>query len=105
MKAFKILLVMMLVCVTTISAQDKKKKTDTVCFDVSLSCHGCQAKIEKNIPWEKGVKDLKVNLEDKTVCIEYDTKKTSPEKLKAAIEKLEFTCDIKDQPAEEKVQD
>lgn len=97
MKALKFLLVLMLVCVTSVSvnAQDKKKKNEKVTFDVSLSCKGCQGKIEKNIPWEKGVKDLTVNLEDKTVSIVYDAKKTSPERLKAAIEKLDFTCDIK----------
>lgn len=71
----------------------KKSKSEVVTFDVSMDCHGCQQKIEKNIPWEKGVKDLKVDLENKTVKITYDPKKTTEAKLKKAIEKLDFTCE------------
>lgn len=76
-----------------LQAQDKKSDTETVTFDVSLHCSGCKAKIEKNIPWEKGVKDLKVDLEKKQVTITYDPRKTDKTKLKAAIEKLDFTCE------------
>lgn len=96
MKTFRILFVLLAVCVVSANAQGKKKKTDTVCFEVNLSCQNCQKKIEKNISWEKGVKDLKVDLKEKTVRIEYDTKKTSPERLKEAIEKLDFTCKTKE---------
>ncbi|MDR1585375.1 MAG: heavy-metal-associated domain-containing protein [Prevotellaceae bacterium] len=71
----------------------KKKKTEEVTFVVSMNCHNCQSKIEKNIPWEKGVKDLKVDLEKKTVCIVYNPKQTTEETLKKAIEKLDFTCE------------
>ncbi len=71
---------------------DKKAKTETVTFDVSLHCQGCKAKLDKNIPWEKGVKDMKVDLEKKQVTIKYDPAKTNEETLKKAIEKLDFTC-------------
>ncbi len=71
----------------------KKAKTEEVTFVVSMQCHGCQSKIEKNVPWEKGVKDMKVDLEKKTVTIVYNPKQTNEEKLKKAIEKLEFTCE------------
>ncbi|MDR3351184.1 MAG: heavy-metal-associated domain-containing protein, partial [Prevotellaceae bacterium] len=53
----------------------------------------CKAKIEKNISWEKGVKDLTVNLEKKTVAITYDPQKSTAEKLKEAIEKLGYTAE------------
>jgi copper chaperone CopZ len=72
---------------------EKRKKTERVVFHVDMHCHNCQAKIEKNIPWEKGVKDLKVDLESKTVAIDYDPKKTSEETLRKAIEKLDFQCE------------
>ena len=96
MKTVKVLLFLMAACVMTANAQDKKQKTETVCFEVSMNCHNCQNKIEKNLSWEKGVKDLKVALEDKTVTIVYDTRKTSDAKLKKAIEELGFTCKIKE---------
>lgn len=87
----------MLLLATLLSAtvQAKGKKTETVCFEVSMNCHNCQDKIEKNTAWEKGVKDLTVSLENKTVCIVYDTRKTSPDVLKKAIQELGFTCEVK----------
>ena len=71
----------------------KNKKTESVCFNVSMSCDGCKARIEKIIPFEKGVKDLTVNLENKTVKIVYDPKKTDETKLKTAIEKLDYSVE------------
>jgi copper chaperone CopZ len=61
-----------------------------------MYCENCKARIEKNIGWEKGVKDLQVNLEKKTVKITYDPQKTTKEKLKKAIEKLEYSCEEED---------
>jgi copper chaperone CopZ len=74
--------------------QEEKKKSEKVTFAVNMHCENCKARIEKNISWEKGVKDLTVNLEKKTVALIYDPRKTTEEKLKKAIEKLGFTCEI-----------
>jgi len=100
MKAIRIIsMVAMIICIGfgTILAQDNKKakpkKTEEVTFIVSMSCDGCKQKVEKNISWEKGVKDMEVNLEKKTVKINYDPKKTTEKKLKKAIENLKFTCE------------
>lgn len=100
MKALKVLFVLMLIGSISLSAQNKKKNEEKVSFDVSLSCQGCKAKLEKNIPWEKGVKDMDVNVGEKTVTIVYDVRKTTPDKLKQAIEKLNFTCDLKPEKEE-----
>ena len=85
--------------------QDKKKpKNDkeTVVFDVSMTCENCQKRIEKNIAFEKGVTDLKVNLEKKTVEIEYKKSQTTVEKLQKAIEELGYEVKIhKDEPKKE----
>ena len=104
MKKNIFILGVLLIFANVLYAVDKKKKNDTVCFLVDLHCHNCVSKVEKNISWEKGVKDLSVNLEEKTVTIEYDTKKSSVEALKASLEKLGFTCQVKvDENAGEKV--
>ena len=47
-------------------------------------------KVQENIAFEKGVKDLKVSLDDQTVALKYDAAKTSEATLKAAIEKLGY---------------
>ena len=72
-------------------AQEKtKKKNDKVKYWVSMSCENCKAKVEKNIAFEKGVKDMVVDLDTKTVTLTYNTKKTNPEKLEKAIKDLGF---------------
>lgn len=70
--------------------QSKKAKAEIkeVTFLVHLHCGSCVKKVQENIAFEKGVKDLKVSLEDQTVMVKYDSSKTSEEVLKNAIVKL-----------------
>lgn len=70
--------------------QSKKAKAEIreVTFNVHLHCSSCVKKIQENIAFEKGVKDLKVSLEDQTVYVKYDASKTNEDVLKNAIVKL-----------------
>ncbi len=68
----------------------KKGEIKDVTFNVHLHCADCVKKVQENIAFEKGVKDLDVSLEDQTVAIKYDAAKTSEETLKKAIEKLGY---------------
>ncbi len=94
MKVFSIVLALCFAFSFNLDAQDKNKKkkkgTEETTFDVSMTCNNCKQKIEKNIAWEEGVKDLEVDLKKKTVKLEYDPKKTSEDKLKKAIKGLGF---------------
>ena len=74
-------------------ASDKKDEK-TVTFTVSMDCHSCVKKIESNIPYEKGVKDLQVSLEKKEVTVTFRTDKTSTDKLIEAFKKLGYTASI-----------
>lgn len=74
-------------------ASDRKKKDSAiqeVTFVTTIDCKNCIKKIEAKLPDEKGIKDMKVTLADKTVWIKYDATKTDKGKLAAAIEKLGF---------------
>lgn len=80
-----------------VAGQDKKQKaakTETLKCWVSMDCENCKAKIEKNIPFEKGVSDLKVDLPTKTVTITYKPRKTNPEKLEKALQNLGLKTEI-----------
>ena len=68
----------------------KKGEIKEVVFNVHLHCENCVKKVQENIAFEKGVKDMKVSLADQTVMLKYDSAKTSAEKLKSAIEKLGY---------------
>ncbi|MBP5483261.1 MAG: heavy-metal-associated domain-containing protein [Bacteroidales bacterium] len=78
--------------VATVQKQDKKKKVQTVTFKTSIHCKNSVKKINDNIPFEKGVKDLKVSLDEKLVTITYDPSKTNEEQLAKALEKLGYTA-------------
>ena len=68
-------------------------KTESATIKTTIQCSSCEARIMKNIPYEKGVKDVKVNLDDKTVWVQYDPAKTSLDKIKASIAKLGYDAD------------
>lgn len=75
----------------SLSAGPKKKgEVKEVTFSVHLHCENCVNKVQENVAFEKGVKDLKISLEDQTVFVKYDAAKTSEQTLKAAIEKLGY---------------
>lgn len=71
-------------------AKKKKGEIKEVTFVVEFDCENCAKKIRENVSFEKGVKDLKVTLEDRTVALKYDATKTSEATLKASIEELGY---------------
>lgn len=68
----------------------RKDKWETVVFATSMYCEQCVKKMEANLPFEKGVKDLVVSLEDKTVTFKFDPLKTDKNKLAGAIVRLGY---------------
>ena len=90
-KAIIIIMTALMAFSVSLSAGPKKKvELKEVTFSVHLHCENCVNKVRENIAFEKGVKDLKVSLEDQTVFVKYDAAKTSEQTLKAAIEKLGY---------------
>ena len=54
------------------SVQDRKvKKTETVTFKVNMHCKKCVDKLTDKLSFIKGVEDLKISLDDKTVVISF----------------------------------
>lgn len=72
--------------------QKAKKETRTVTFKTSIHCQNCVKKLNDNVAFEKGVKDLKVSLDEKLVTITYNPSKTDEARLAKAIEKLGYTA-------------
>ncbi len=73
------------------NAQDKSdKKEAEVTFISDIDCPSCQKKLESKLPHEPGVKDLKIDLEKKTIWFKFDPQKTDKIKLAKALEKLGY---------------
>ena len=98
MKTLKLLTsaLALLLCLTlnAQNAPQKSKKSETVVFTVGMHCESCKKRIENNIGFEKGVKDLQADLAAQTVTIKYNPKKTTAETLQQAIIKLGYGCEI-----------
>jgi copper chaperone CopZ len=90
-----IMTALMAFAVSSFAGPKKKGEIKEVTFSVHLHCANCVKKVQENIAFEKGVKDLHVCLEDQIVYIKYDSAKTSEEKLKAAVEELGYKVEGK----------
>ena len=88
MKVIRLILIMTVMLSAVLSASAQKKNEKTVVFDANLHCESCKAKVEKNLPFEKGVKDLKVDMKKQTITVTFREDKNTTENLQKAIEKL-----------------
>ena len=91
MKKIILVCLVALFTVGAVSAQKPQKgekKTVTVEFMTSLDCEGCAKKINDTLPYEKGVRDVKVDVPTKVVTVTYDPAKNTPEGLIPAFKTL-----------------
>jgi copper chaperone CopZ len=89
----KLFVVMLFVALPALlSGQDKNKTTETIKFKTSIDCNNCVNKIMTNIPQEKGIKDVKCDLNTKEVTVTYQKDKNNPEEIRKSIEKLGYSA-------------
>ena len=72
-----------------------KVKAVTTEFVTDIDCAGCAKKITNTIPYEKGVKDVQVDVDTKIVTITYDPAKTNDEALVKAFTKIKIKAEPK----------
>lgn len=59
-----------------------------------MHCVNCEAKVKRNIPYEKGVKNMKTDIEQKTVTVTFDADVTDVEKLREGFEKFGYRAEV-----------
>lgn len=97
MKRIALTAVAALCCISfTLSASPKKPKasTKTVVYQTTLDCEKCAKKIMENVSFEKGVKDLKVDVPTKQVTVTFDSAKTDTLALRKSINKLGYKARV-----------
>jgi periplasmic mercuric ion binding protein len=77
---------------TGIVACAQKKDEQKVTFSVNITCEHCKMSIMKNIPYEKGVTDVSVDLDKKEVTVTFKKDKITKEQLIKAFEKIGYTA-------------
>ncbi len=77
-----------------VQKEQKEQKEQVVEYSLSPApvCQNCVNKIKGNLRFEKGVKNIVVDLEKKSVAITYSPKATDEEKLVAALKKIGYTA-------------
>lgn len=78
---------LMFVFAIAVSAQDPKNDLLTVCYKTSMDCHNCELTLTNFLKFEKGVKDLKVDLKTNTIKVVYKSGKNTVENLAQGIKK------------------
>ena len=68
----------------------KDIKTVVLTRTPQMHCANCEKKIKENIRFEKSIKSIKTNLNDKTVIIEYDADKTTVPSIIEGFKKIKY---------------
>lgn len=90
----KLLLALAVAAVAVLLLTSGKTQSREATFQTNLHCKNCAAKIQDNVAFEKGVKDLTIDVDAKTVRIVYNPSKTNVDKLAEAIRKLGYTAEL-----------
>ena len=80
-------------------AQKKQVDLKTTVFQTDVDCENCAKKVDNSIPYQKGVKEVKVDVSTQTVTVTYDTSKTNDETLVKAFKKVKVNAEVKNDVA------
>ncbi len=75
------------------SAPTRDDREKEVKIKTSAVCGMCKARIERNLAFEKGVKESSLDVKSKIVTIKYNPGKTDVAKLKANISKTGYDAE------------
>ena len=94
-----IMLCLMAVIGFGVSDAMAQKKSDaalkTTVFMTDVDCETCAKKIDNSIPFQKGVKEVKVDVPPRKVTVTFDTTKTNEEALIKAFKKIKINAEVK----------
>ena len=77
-------------------AQKKNTALKTTVFVTDVDCENCAKKVDNSIPYQKGVKEVKVDVSTQTVTVTYDVAKTNDEALLKAFKKVKVNAEVKE---------
>ena len=81
-----------------ISEAVAQKKVDaqvkTTVFMTDVDCETCAKKIDNSLPYQKGVKEVKVDVATRKVTVTYDATKSSDEALIKAFKKIKINATV-----------
>lgn len=100
----KLFSVIMLAALTLSASAKSDNDTLVVTTTPQMHCANCENNIKDGLRFEKGVRDIITSVDDQTVTIVYNPKKTDKDKLEAAFPKFGYKA-RKLKPGEKVVRD
>lgn len=89
MKAF----ITIIMIAFSLVAVGQNKNEATIKIKTSAVCEMCKTTIEKDLMFEKGVKESNLHVPSKILTVVYNTKKTDPETIRKRITRIGYDAD------------
>jgi periplasmic mercuric ion binding protein len=87
------ILMLIVVSVLLMSSFSMAEKNAEVKIKTSAVCGMCKDRIEQGLAFEKGIKDVSLDVETKIATIKYNPAKTNPDEIRTLISKLGYDAD------------
>ena len=88
-----ILLVVSILFMSGSSGYGQDKKNAEIKIKTSAVCGKCKDRIERGMAFEKGIKDISLDVDTKVATVKYNPGKTTPDDIRKAISKLGYDAD------------
>jgi mercuric ion binding protein len=89
----RVFLLMGLLVLTSMSSFSMGDKNVEIKIKTSAVCGMCKDRIEQGLAFEKGIKDVSLDVETKIATIKYNPTKITPDQIRKAISKLGYDAD------------
>lgn len=73
--------------------QSRSDKFETIEIQTSAQCEMCKHKLESHLAFEKGIRDVNLDLETKVLTVKFKLVKTDPDKIRDAISLIGYDAD------------
>ena len=87
------ILIATMVLLMSCSGYSQDKKNAELKVKTSAVCGMCKDRIEQGLAFEKGIKDVSLDVETKIATVKYNPGKITPEQIRKAISKLGYDAD------------
>ena len=89
----KILIISVITLFISGSCLAQDKKSTELKVKTSAICSQCKDRIEQGMAYEKGIKDIVLDVDTKIATITYNPSKTTPDGIRKAISRLGYDAD------------
>jgi periplasmic mercuric ion binding protein len=87
------ILVTTMVLLINYSGYSQDKKNAEIKIKTSAVCGMCKDRIEQGLAYEKGIKDVSLDVETKVATVKYNPSKITPDEIRKMISKLGYDAD------------